>query len=580
MNITLYNSIADPKRVDKLLLLTVARRLTGYLRHGASVINPVVEIELGLNEEIIVDDERVDVNDEDGNKIVNFGLNIFRSNYMYIAEFQRYYFITNIESLNNRLWAIHGHVDVLQSYAVELRLHTALIDRNEFSYNSSIIDERRTFNEKVNIINVQLKDSDIKGKTEKDKTINQFQKDRPSTATEDTWDSTYRYIVTIYSPEEESSTGYNKKYDEKYTYNDNYKRSFNSNTKYVVDANNLSILTNSLNSPDGNGVIIWNALRNLFANNPIEGIVSVMGYPISLSPLLTTFSNLHPIRIGEFETGAVGFRVNNEIDRNFNIITGWFFLECLQSDGTYLPKIEVVKSPQEGGTFKDKNYTIPVPINDRYGVNWWDYTSEISIFLPYAGFITLYPYDIINKRIFLKLGIDGETGAGIYYIYTEPYNAEILTDLTLIKTVNAQIGMPISMSSTNHQEKLRNILQLGVSTASGALLGGGVGAVVGAGASLLSGGFTTNVQRGTFTGGNWAENYVPAEPFINIIRKTPTESDEVFKHENGLPLKQERLLALVTGYTEISKIRLNLIPRATKTELDELEELLRVGVIF
>lgn len=570
MNITLYNSIADPKRVDKLLLLTVARRLTGYLRHGASVINPVVEIELGLNEEIIVDDERVDVNDEDGNKIINFGLNIFRSNYMYIAEFQRYYFITDIESLNNRLWAIHGHVDVLQSYAVELRLHTALIDRNEFSYIGTIQDNRRELNTKTNVYSI-LSPTEIGY----DNLSTKLPIDNPFTK-EDKLSEVYRYILTVYNPGNISFPG------------DMYRRSFTSNCKYVMQGDQVNNLLSQLNSGKPSGTsstdkTLWFEIKNIYANNPMEAITSLLAYPINLQKKFgIESSDLSSISIGDFSTTAKGAIMNTKIDENFKFDVGNFYFECLTNTGTYLPKLHRKNITPETETEPATYVDIPVAVSNMMGSNWWDYLSEISIFLPYAGFINVYPEDVLGRQLHVKLGIDGETGSGIYFLYTAPGGTALFDEenLTLIKTVNTQIGMPVALSATNHAEKQRNMLQVGASTAAGAVLGGVAGAVLGGAVSALSGKFTTTVQRGTFSGGNWAENYVDLQIAVNIIHKPPIESDEVFKHENGLPLKQERLLALVSGYTEISKIRLNLIPRATKTELDELEELLRVGVIF
>ena len=63
--------------------------INGTLRQETSVINPSVLIE---------------------------AQNLSGFNYMYINEFGRYYFITDIVSVKNGLWRVTGKVDVLMSF--------------------------------------------------------------------------------------------------------------------------------------------------------------------------------------------------------------------------------------------------------------------------------------------------------------------------------------------------------------------------------------------------------------------------------------------------------------------------------
>lgn len=88
MNLTLYYNYSDNNRVYKNL--SVALSASGTLRDKCSVQDPVIMI-----------------NADD----------LHNANYMYIAEFERYYYITNVVSVRENLWAIYGHVDVLMTYA-------------------------------------------------------------------------------------------------------------------------------------------------------------------------------------------------------------------------------------------------------------------------------------------------------------------------------------------------------------------------------------------------------------------------------------------------------------------------------
>lgn len=77
--------------------------------------------------------------------------NITTYNYMYISDLQRYYFIDDIISLNNNLWRISGHVDVLETYKSEILAQTGVIKRQQNLYNLYLDDpEFKTYkNERV-----------------------------------------------------------------------------------------------------------------------------------------------------------------------------------------------------------------------------------------------------------------------------------------------------------------------------------------------------------------------------------------------------------------------------------------------
>ena len=113
MNIVLYNNISENNAVDKDI--TQLTSLTGTLREESSIIDPVITI-----------------SDIDGY--------IANMNYAYIPEFGRYYFITNIESVNNNLWRVSFHVDVLYTYKDEIRANYAIIQRNEREYDLKLND--------------------------------------------------------------------------------------------------------------------------------------------------------------------------------------------------------------------------------------------------------------------------------------------------------------------------------------------------------------------------------------------------------------------------------------------------------
>lgn len=87
--------------------------LQGILRDSSSIINPVVLIETTLP--------------------TNW-------NYAVISTFGRKYYIRDIVSIRTGLVELTLHVDVLATYADQIRNHTAVIARNAYKYNLFLPD--------------------------------------------------------------------------------------------------------------------------------------------------------------------------------------------------------------------------------------------------------------------------------------------------------------------------------------------------------------------------------------------------------------------------------------------------------
>ena len=113
MNIVLYANVSEINAVNKNITELIT--LTGTLREQSSIIDPVITI----------------------SDIDNY---VGQMNYAYIPEFNRYYFITNVESVRNNLWKISFHVDVLFTYRDAIRSNSAIIERNENEYDLKLND--------------------------------------------------------------------------------------------------------------------------------------------------------------------------------------------------------------------------------------------------------------------------------------------------------------------------------------------------------------------------------------------------------------------------------------------------------
>lgn len=79
--------------------------------------------------------------------LINTSANISSYNYMYISEFGRYYFISDIVSVRNGVWLVQGHVDVLMTYSSEIKTCSATCKRQENLFNMYLDDpEFKTYN--------------------------------------------------------------------------------------------------------------------------------------------------------------------------------------------------------------------------------------------------------------------------------------------------------------------------------------------------------------------------------------------------------------------------------------------------
>lgn len=112
-DINLYQNSAEVNRVDKTDYLTSIGTLSGVLREECSIIAPSITFKQTT--------------------VPTF-------NYVYIAAFGRYYFVTGITSVSKDIWRMSLSCDVLMTWKDDIRSFTAIIARQENSFNPLLID--------------------------------------------------------------------------------------------------------------------------------------------------------------------------------------------------------------------------------------------------------------------------------------------------------------------------------------------------------------------------------------------------------------------------------------------------------
>lgn len=112
-NIMLQVSASEKNKLDKDV--TTIATITGVLKSETSILNPVILIEGDIS-------------------------HFTGCNYMDIPTFGRKYFVTNIRSIRNGLFEISARVDVLSTYAAQIRANTAIVHRQENRWNLYLND--------------------------------------------------------------------------------------------------------------------------------------------------------------------------------------------------------------------------------------------------------------------------------------------------------------------------------------------------------------------------------------------------------------------------------------------------------
>ena len=112
-DIVLQRNNSERNRVTKDIseILTVS----GELKTETSIIDPVIMIECDLSA-------------------------VVGCNYISIPSFGRSYFVNNIRSIRSSLIEFSCHVDVLSSFAAEIRSNTAIVRRQENNWNLYLND--------------------------------------------------------------------------------------------------------------------------------------------------------------------------------------------------------------------------------------------------------------------------------------------------------------------------------------------------------------------------------------------------------------------------------------------------------
>lgn len=124
MTIKLYKYNGDSRKVNKTLN-SVQTISNANVITSMNIIDPVIVLDMDMAFDAIGS-----------------------FNYIYIADLKRYYFVTNIEILENGFLKVYCHIDVLKTYATDILNSTQYIKRQEHKCTFQLADSE--YNIKAN----------------------------------------------------------------------------------------------------------------------------------------------------------------------------------------------------------------------------------------------------------------------------------------------------------------------------------------------------------------------------------------------------------------------------------------------
>lgn len=261
-------------------------------------------------------------------------------------------------------------------------------------------------------------------------------------------------------------------------------------------------------------------------NDPFDGIIS-----LSMLPFDITEGSDTAIKIGNYTSNVVAKKVN----------------------GQYA-KIS-------GGSF-----TVP-----QAWYNFLDFTqTKVDMFIPFVGIVPIEIDDCMGKLLTLEYNIDLLSGAGV---------ASVKCDTSVLYSYPVNVGYQVPLTGSNKAALYTGLINVGMSAVAGGVRAGAGGAILGASASAISTATTkqSDVQRsGALSANSGQLGELNAYIIIHRpVQALPTD----FKRFKGYTSNIMTQLSALSGYTEVQYIHLENV-KATDTELQEIEDLLKSGVII
>ena len=317
------------------------------------------------------------------------------------------------------------------------------------------------------------------------------------------------------------------------------------NSSYILNKLNVKRLQEALINTDFSVF-----LKTIFQNDPAQGIISLMSFPIN-------FDNL----VSAEETDVV--------------VVGCNLSEKSSTGSVKGKKVDAMKTRFYLGEFY---------IKEGYH-SFADYNAtNISIYFPFCGFSTLPTEMVMGRKIRIYFDLDYSDGSIMYVVYCANNRGDNPSGFFPLQTQNGQCGTTIPLSQAHsrdaNQAKLNAALKVGVAAAGAAT--GNVGALALAGAGAIDTAANAKPQYtapSSIASGSHA--YAISDPnqcFI-VISYPRANIPSQYGSFNGFPTQITDKLGNYKGFTQCdSTVRVE-IP-ATENEKDMIKSFLVNGIVI
>lgn len=198
--------------------------------------------------------------------------------------------------------------------------------------------------------------------------------------------------------------------------------------------------------------------------------------------------------------------------------------------------------------------------------------SEYYLYLPYIGIVELNAEDVVGAKLTIYYDVDLISGSILAKIQVERGNMNVC----LYQFAGSCIyRLPISKSEMSNIIDISANSALGIATS--VATGSVIPAAISASQTAMHAGLTNKVSQGQMIAGN-ANIMANTQPYMIIKHKTP-QTPTNFNKFYGKPTFKTVTLKNQSGFTKVRDINLSNIS-LTSTEIDELENMLKEGVII
>lgn len=305
---------------------------------------------------------------------------------------------------------------------------------------------------------------------------------------------------------------------------------------------------------------------NYLFSNPSEFISSIRKYPIDFESLLTP----------ELQQNLL---IDVYVGNNTAIVDS----HNTKLQGYAIGELQFYNPSH----FIEKCKIATINIARKYS-NFLDFNpyTKIEIHIPFCSPIELNPVDVYDKTISVYCIPDFNTGKGTIYVEN---------DDRILYITQVTISVDIPLGNTNAVENTRNQVNNWYNLASGVtqgLIGTTTGNPFGVtqGLGLISSSLINSVNNNVIhytskgVGSGVGNMYNPLNVYSvvrypKLVNTTPFQQ-VTYNHLYGRPLMEVKDLNTLSGYTEIEEIHLIGFDTALDTELQEIYQLLKEGVIL